>query len=251
MPKQLKSCSYCGKSDLLRWPLNPQTKEPIKNFFCDTKCKGSWQTAQREALGFTKEWLISQYLTQGKSANQIAKEIGRDSKRVWEWIVNYGLDTRSRGHNYHKNLVMDGSSFRGKRHTDKTKMRLSELAKTDGRLPWGKNNEPYWKGKTGEKHPAFKGGLTPERQAVYSSQEWVQAVKDVWYRDNATCQHCGKHHNEAGSRGTFHIHHIISFQVKEFQTDVNNLVLLCKECHKFVHSKKNVHKIFIKEVSNG
>ena len=85
MPKSKVNCSKCG-CEIERWIINPVTKKPIKNFFCDTKCKGVWQTEQRESLGFTKEWLINEYVNKGKSANQIAKEIGRDSKRVWEWM---------------------------------------------------------------------------------------------------------------------------------------------------------------------
>ncbi len=106
----------------------------------------------------------------------------------------------------------------------------------------------HWlKGVTGKEHPSFKGGLTPERQSVYSSEKWCEAVKEVWKRDNATCQNCGKHHNTEKNRGNFHIHHIISFQIKEHQTDSNNLILLCKECHKWVHSKNNINQKFIKK----
>jgi thymidylate synthase (FAD) len=93
----------------------------------------------------------------------------------------------------------------------------------------------------------WKGGLTPERQALYASPEWVDAVKMVWARDNATCQKCGAHHNTAKSRGTFHIHHIVSFMVRELRADVDNLVLLCRDCHHWVHSKSNESKLFIKE----
>ena len=90
MPKQSCICSQCG-AQLKRWLINGVTKKPIKNFFCDTGCKGKWQIKQREALGFTKEWLIDQYITQGKDANQIAREVGRNGKRVWEWITDYGI----------------------------------------------------------------------------------------------------------------------------------------------------------------
>lgn len=251
MPKQIVTCSWCGNEDLLRWPTNPNSGSPIKNFFCNNVCKGSWQIAQREALGFTKEWLIEQYINQGKDANQIGREIGRDGKSVWNWMAQYGIPRRPRGYLYKQNLIFDGSTFKGKKHSVETKRILSEKAKADGRVPWGKENEPYWKGKKGLLHPSYKGGLTPERQAVYSSQEWVDAVKAVWKRDNATCQHCGKNHNGADNRGTFHIHHIVSFQIRELRTEVSNLVLLCKECHRFVHSKENTERIFIKEICNG
>lgn len=243
MPKIETVCSHCGKS-LKRWPNNPNTGKPIANFFCNTSCKGLWQKAQREALGYTKEWLENEYISKKRSANDIAREIGRDPKRVWEWMADYGIEIRPRGHNTDL-LIKDGSGFRGKKHTEETKKKLSELSIADGRVPWGKNNPHPLKGAKSENHPNFKGGLTPERQSVYSSQEWVDAVKEVWKRDNATCQKCGKHHNQEGVRGSFHIHHIVSFQVRRLRTDANNLVLLCKDCHKFVHSKRNVEKLFI------
>lgn len=249
MPKQKAVCAQCGK-EVMRWLINPVTKKPIKNFFCDTTCKGQWQIEQRESLGFTKEWLIDQYITQGKDANQIGREIGRDGKSVWNWLVGYGIKTRPRGgktlpHSFQKGQK---NPFEGKKHSRETKDKLRKIAIADGRVPWGKGNEPYWKGRGGESHPCFKGGLTPERQAVYSSKEWVDAVKFVWTRDNAICQGCGKNHNEEKNRGNFHIHHIVSFQVRELRTEVSNLVLLCKECHKFVHSKNNIDKKFIKEI---
>lgn len=247
MPKESVTCSWCGNGQLKRWPINPVTKKPIKNFFCDTKCKGAWQQNQREQLGFTREWLKSQYVDQGKSANQIGKEIGRDGKRVWEWIKQYGMETRPRGHNHEENLAKDGSPFKGRSHSQETKAMLREMAKADGRLPWGKNNKHPWKGVTGKGHPSFRGGLTPERQAFYSSPEWVEAVKEVWARDDATCQRCGKHHNQTKNRGTFHIHHIVSFQVRALRAEVSNLLLLCRECHLWVHSKENTENQFIGE----
>lgn len=246
MTYQLCKCSNCG-FELERRPINPVTKEPIKNFFCDTGCKGKWQIKQRELLGFTKEWLIDQYITQGKDANQIGREIGRDGKSVWNWLSGYKIPTRPRGHDT-SHLPKDGSTFRGRKHTDETRELIRQASLKDGRLPWGKGNTPTWKGVFGESHPSYKGGLTPERQAVYSSQEWVEAVKKVWARDNATCQNCGKHHNTEENRGNFHIHHIVTFQFKDLRTDPNNLVLLCKECHKFVHSKKNTESKFIKGI---
>lgn len=245
MPKQKVHCTQCGE-ELLRWPTNPVTKKPIKHFFCDTSCKGEWQIKQRESLGFTKEWLIEQYVNQGKDANQIGREIGRDGKSVWNWLAMYKIPRRTRGHLYKQNLVLDGSAFKGKAHSECTKKKLSEIAKADGRVPWGKNNRHPLKGCNPENHPNYKGGLTPERQAVYSSQEWIEAVKFVWQRDNAICQSCGKDHRKEENRGTFHVHHIVSFQVRELRTDPSNLVLLCKDCHKFVHSKKNIHKQFIR-----
>lgn len=214
--------------------------------FCSTAHKALWQTKQRESLGFTREWLAAEYFDKGKSTYQIAKEIGRDSKRVWEWMRDYGMNVRPRGTDYgqafKKGMV---SPFIGRKHTDETKEKLSRIAKADGRVPYDPEVGSYMKGRKGADTPNWKGGATPERQAFYCSKEWADAVKAVWKRDEAICQRCGKNHNVAESRGTFHIHHIVSFMVARLRAKVSNLVLLCNECHRFVHSKKNTHKSFI------
>ena len=93
-------------------------------------------------------------------------------------------------------------------------------------------------GKTGEANPNWKGGVTPERQALYSSLEWAEVVKVVWARDKAICQRCG----EPGK----HIHHIVSFAVPELRADADNLILLCRDCHSWVHSRKNTEGEFVK-----
>ena len=246
MPKEIVHCSQCGK-ELKRWKINPNTKRPIENFFCDNACKGKWQTEQREALGFTKEWLYEEYIIKKKSTYEIAKEIGRDPKRVYEWIVNYGFETRPRGHNHDQNLIKDGSPFRGKKHKEETKQLFRELRIKDGHVPYLKDGK-HWLHHDGAVSPNYKGGITPDRQAFYSSEEWSDAVKGVWKRDNAVCQRCGKKHNSKEARGTFHIHHIVSFQYKPLRASVDNLVLLCRPCHLWVHSRENKEKDFIKEI---
>lgn len=194
-----------------------------------------------------ESWLRAEYIDKKRTANDISREVGRDAKTVWSWLKKFDIPTRPRGGESSSGSFKKGhQSTLGFKHSDETKERLREIALADGRRPWGKENEPYWRGKRGDQHPCYKGGLTPERQFVYSSQEWIDSVKEVWKRDNATCQNCGRHHNTAKNRGTFHIHHIVSFQVCELRTEVSNLVLLCYDCHKFVHSKKNIDKKFIK-----
>jgi len=246
MPKELVSCCKCGL-EISRWKINPSTKMPIKNFFCGHKCKGQWQIEQRESLGFTKEWLIDQYITQGKDANQIAREVNRDGKSVWNWLSNYGIQTRPRGHDT-SHLPKDGSNWIGRKHKEESREKIKQASLKDGRVPYLKNGGHWLKGVEKEMHPNWKGGFTPERQAFYASEEWSNSVKAIWKRDNAICQKCGVSHNTRDKRGTFHIHHIVSFMVSELRSEISNLVLLCKECHLFIHSKKNTTKEFIKEI---
>lgn len=242
MTKNKQKCGFCN-SEIMRYPTKTDT------YFCNNECKSKWQILQRELQGFTKEWLIEQYFTLGKDCNKIAKEICKDGKTVWNWFNGYGIQINKRGSYYERNLVLDGSTFKDKKHTQKTKDKIRDKCLKDGRVPYLNKDGVHWlKGITGKEHPSYKGGLTPERQSVYSSEKWCEVVKQVWKRDNAFCQNCGKHHNTEKNRGNFHIHHIISFQIKEHRTELDNLVLLCKECHKWVHSKKNINQKFIKKL---
>lgn len=244
MPKEVFKCAWCGK-EILRWSKN-QNGEEIRNHFCDRQCKGEWQRKQREDLGYTKEWLYEQYVTRGRTANDIAREVGRDPKRVWEWMRDYGIETRKRGFGNPEVHFKKGqaSAFKGHHHTESAKEKFRQDRFADGHVPYLVNGE-HWLKQEG-KHPAtWRGGISPERQALYGSEKWKDAVKAVWKRENATCQLCGKRQNEDREH-TFHLHHLYPFaDYEKLRTDPDNLVLLCRDCHLFVHSKKNTERKFI------
>lgn len=81
-----------------------------------------------------------------------------------------------------------------------------------------------------------------------NSDEWKESVKAVWARSDAKCERCGKDHRTIDRKiESFDIHHIISFQVREYRTIISNLVLLCEPCHYFVHSRKNVNREFLEK----
>lgn len=246
MPKELFNCAWCGKQ-IKRYRFNPHGKE-IQNHFCDNKCKGKWQRKQREDLGYTKEWLYEQYIIKKRTANDIAKEVNRDPKRVWEWIRDYGIETRKRGYGNPDNWLKKGNKLNVNRKlSEEHKEKIRQARLRDGHVPYLVNGK-HWLKQEGVHSPAWKGGVTPERQAIYSSQEWKNAVKKVWKRDNATCQLCGKSQNEHRDL-KFHIHHLYPFaDYERLRTNPDNLVLLCKDCHLFVHSKKNKElKFMLKE----
>lgn len=228
------NCKFC-KAPLIR-------KTPMSMYFCNTNCKSEWQRTNKPV---TEEWLRNAYLVQKLDCTQIAKQVGRDPKSVWNWLKDFGIETRKRGttgnhvHSIGVPHVM----------TDAGRKKLSEQASAarikDGRKPYMKDGK-HWLKHEGAVSPNWKGGITPDRQAFYASEEWVDAVKAVWKRDGAVCQRCGVHHNTMDVRGTFHIHHIESFQVKELRAEVSNLILVCRPCHLFIHSKKNTKKEFLK-----
>ena len=204
-------------------------------------------TLRARSKPFAKDWLIAKYITEGLDCVQIGAIAQRDPKSIWSWLKYYGIPTRPRGGatSPHAFRVGDPNLFEGRKHTPETRQRLREIALADGRMPFKKENGPPFKGKSVADHPSWKGGLTPERQAFYSTDEWREAVKAVWARANAQCERCGTHHNTAKARGTFHIHHIESFMVRELRAVVSNLALMCRECHLFIHSKANSTKEFL------
>lgn len=154
---------------------------------------------------WNKEWLEKEY--KDKSCGDIAKEWGVTEAAILFWLRKHKIERRT------------VSQARSKKY-------------------WGcsgKDNPMY--GRTGELNKNWRGGITPERQSFYLSQEWKDAVKAVYARDRK-CVRCSSTEN-------LHVHHIISFAVRKHRTDTNNLVLLCKACHNFVHSNKNINKEYI------
>lgn len=241
------ACEQCG-APLMRRLYRPYDGKRIARFFCDRTCKGAWQLTTKPA---TREWLFEQYVTLGRTANDIAKEVGRDAKRVWEWLRDYGIETRPRGSNEARHFKPGAPSlWKGCRHTEEVKQRLREQRRLDGSKSLFRDGVHVLKGRFGAAHPRFKGGLTPERQSFYSSDEWKAACVAVWHRADAKCERCDLDSRSVDRRiQKFHVHHIVSFQVRKLRADPSNLALLCAACHRWVHSRANVTKEFIRDAA--
>lgn len=226
-------------------PGHKQSAEHVRK-----RIAGRLATLATKPKQVSRDWLRAHYTLLGMDCAQIGRMVGRDAKTVWAWMRHYGIQTRPRGGTTSPHAFKAGgtSPFAGRKHTPATKAVLSAIAKADGRVPFDPAIGSYMKGRKGADTPTWRGGITPERQAFYITEEWREAVKAVWARANATCERCGKHHNTAESRGTFHVHHIVSFMVRELRAVPSNLTLLCKPCHLFVHSNANTEKHFLGEV---
>lgn len=158
-------------------------------------------------LYWDKAWLTQEYVELEKSASEIAKEQGCKENNIHYFLKKHNIPTRT-------------------------------IAEARAIKYWALTGEANgMAGRTGSANPRWRGGVTPERQAIYASREWATAVKAVWKRDRATCQRCGARKDKSNR---FHIHHIGSFaDFPALRTDVDNLVLLCHPCHSWVHSKAN------------
>jgi 5-methylcytosine-specific restriction endonuclease McrA len=231
-----RTCDICGVV-VLRRINRPRV-------YCSVACKAEAQRRQKPA---TREWLYQKYVIEGLGAPEIAALVNRNAKQVWWWLRGYGIPTRPRGSDqrqWYKQGAL--SAFAGHRHTPEARERFRQLRLADGHVPYLRNGTHHLKGKRGAETPNWKGGVTPERQALYSSPEWTEAVKAVWQRDKAICQRCQLDHRAVNrSEVLFDIHHIVSFSVRELRCEVSNLVLLCASCHDFVHSNGNIDREFL------
>ncbi len=255
-------CERCGK-EIVR-------AGSIPGRFCSRKCaaehrRETWKPVDRD-------WLYQKYVVEGLGTTRIGRLVGRHPKRVYEWLRDLGIPLREKWQGnvpsrqpfhdpdwlkseYEKGRncydiaeecgVVPGTVFRYMVRfgieTRSTHESL-RLAGTQVRL-FGEKN-PMW-GRKGPRATNWKGGITPERQAFYESEEWASACSAVWKRDKATCQRCGK--KKTGEDQVFCVHHIVSFAIKHLRADPANLVLLCEKCHRWVHSNANADRKFIRE----
>jgi 5-methylcytosine-specific restriction endonuclease McrA len=78
----------------------------------------------------------------------------------------------------------------------------------------------------GNKAHSWKGGITPLNEKIRKSTIYKMWRKNIFKRDNYTCQICG----EIGGRlNANHIKKFSDFVGLRF--DVNNGITLCKKCH--------------------
>jgi len=100
--------------------------------------------------------------------------------------------------------------------------------------------ESYWKGKknphfTGPNNPRWKGGVTPLNKKDRWSVEAKNFRKEIFKRDEYTCQHC-RRSRKAGDRVILNAHHLKSFsEHKKLRFVKSNVITLCKECHDKIH----------------
>lgn len=92
----------------------------------------------------------------------------------------------------------------------------------------------------GEKNPAWKGGVTPERQRVYKSREWKALVASVNERDGHRCVRCGSSATPDVRLNTHHLRRWSTYP--EGRCDPSNIVTVCEPCHDWIHSRANVGK---------
>jgi hypothetical protein len=163
----------------------------------------------------------------------------------WNKGISSSKETRLKISLSHKGKVLSdehkekiGKANKGKKKPPRTKEhceKLSEAKKKEyqnGRVSplkkmW-KENPNYFVGKNNFR---WKGGISKLKiYKHYKNKEYVNWRKQVFERDNYTCQNCG------GRGCMLHPHHIKSYTKYPAQRyEVDNGITLCVPCHHQTH----------------
>jgi hypothetical protein len=167
------------------------------------------------------------------------------------WLIAAGIQTRGRGTDARQHFKPGKlSGFAGRNHRPESIAKIKAATLADGRVPYLRDGAHWLAGAAPEDNPNWRGGLTPERQEFYRSPEWASACAAVWERADAHCQRCGLYWRTVDRKTTptFHVHHVWSFQIRETRANPALMVLLCRPCHLFVHSKANTTREFLPQL---
>ena len=109
----------------------------------------------------------------------------------------------------------------GKKLTKEHRERLSKIAKETNRRPPHCYGKECWN---------WKGGITPLNIKIRSSRKMKAWRRAVLAKYGAVCQKCNQ------QKGQMISHHIFSFaKYPGIRADVNNGIVLCKDCHDKFH----------------
>lgn len=165
-------------------------------------------------------WVIPSHFLTKKYCSNTCNYANRIGKAPWNKGKKLHYDTWNKGQKGIKpwmNLsgILANSGFYGK-HTPETKKKISD-ALTGRPQPWNR----------GEKSNFWKGGKSKQTQIIKGSLEYKNWRRNVFERDNYTCQMCQKR------GGYLEADHILPKSTHpELIFELSNGRALCQPCHR-------------------
>jgi hypothetical protein len=155
---------------------------------------------------WVRDWLFDEYITNKKSASEIAIEMKCTENNILYWLKKHNISTRN----------------------------VSDVRKIKYWGSAGDKNPMF--GKVKDQNPNWNGGHSPERQSQYARFAWKELAKSILKRDRYECKKCGEKH-QRGHR--LFVHHIKPWsKYPDLRFNMDNLVTLCENCHRKEHGKK-------------
>lgn len=207
-------CPNCG----IDFKIPDYRVNKSKNHYCSQKCVSQFTAVQRSKKLTKREYPFKcgVCLQCGKDIIAIDAQFFKED-RVF---CSYSCHTtyRNKTNNPMKNMatrIKVGIANTGKRH------KLTSEQREVRRI----NN-------LGSKSHFWKGGLTEKNRLERNSAKTKQWIKDIFERDNWTCQTCGSR-NGNGKNVYLSAHHIKSWsKYPELRYEMSNGITLCKDCHR-------------------
>ena len=158
-------------------------------------------------------WLLEQYVTLGRSTGEIAAECECTDANILYWLDRHQIVRR------------DISQARAIKH-------------------WGLSGEANpMHGRTGSANPRYVDGSSPERQRLYAQGDGKAFLREILERDGYHCRRCNAPKTKPKS---LHVHHLKPWAGNEtLRFDAANALTLCRTCHSWVHSRKNISREFL------
>lgn len=206
-----------------------------KSSLCSNSCSGKWRYANGSKFN---EWKRPLKPKVSYQCDNCRKEFLRHpSENNQKGVYKYCSKSCAMRHRVFLNpnimieLTKKGNKARiGTHHSEETKKKLSKHFSGLGLEYSRKISEAVRKSgkiRKGKDCNFWKGGVTPINKKIRSSSELKRWRKEVFYRDDFTCQMCG-------DRGvTLNADHIKPFSLfPELRFDLDNGRTLCVPCHK-------------------
>ena len=187
-PRMWKFCLICGEPFFIR-------HKRMRAKYCSKKCQGKFYSGKNN-------YFHGKTIIRTPEIKQIIKEkMSGANNHNW-----------TGGKNFKNECKQCGEAFFT--YPSQSKLFCSKLCLGD----WLSKN------RRGENHPCWQGGLTPEVLKRVNSEAWRTLRKEIYKRDNYTCQICGNKNIRLNA------HHIVPFQYSLCDKSLN-LITLCQPCH--------------------
>lgn len=209
----IKVCNVCGN----KYTTQKKTQKTCSHACRDESMRGrknTWAIGNKHAAG-NIPWNIGK-----KMPEDAVKKMSEKHKGLIPW--NKGMKyTEEEKSQLNLSGLMEGHK------TENRKKALATRKEKYGYIHSPEQRKKFSEMFKGEKSHWWKGGKSAVAHRLRESAEMKQWKKDVFERDDWTCQEC----KQRG--GKLIAHHIKSFAYHpELRFDVNNGQTLCIDCHK-------------------
>lgn len=192
-----------------------------------------------------KEELEQLYTVECKSLKTIGALYGVNAQTVLNRLREYDIPSRTSGEHKlgkphsqeHREKI--AQALKGKPLTEERKKKISTAHKGKHLTPEhiakiSGQNSPCW-GRSGDKHPMWKGGVSTEQNRLRQSYQYKLWRTSVFKRDAYVCRVC------KNKPPYVQAHHIVRFGILfaeqnwTLMWDIDNGLTLCRPCHRKIH----------------